>query len=284
MLHIRRMLKADIQFAIKLTDQVKWGVTRADLKRLMRLSPQGCFIAFDGKSRLGLTTTTVYGRQLAWIGNVIVDANHRGEHIGQSLVEHALSFLQRLKVRKIALYCFKQHKRFYEGLGFVQDKPFLRLKRTPDGAKRFTNQDEFEHPPALSRVIAADMKAFGADRSRLIRAVLAEKAAWYLGSSQSISNTSYLMVKDYADYCELGPWICIGRLGYDPSQIIGRALALAGPVPVEVSCFQENKIALDAFMKKGFLEVRKGYRMFFEKRTRVGDDHSQYALGFLDKG
>jgi GNAT superfamily N-acetyltransferase len=194
MLRIKRMMSCDIQFAIRLTDQEQWGVTRADFKRLMNLNPRGCFIAFDGNLRLGLTTTTVYGK-VAWIGNVIVDKDHRGERIGQGLVKHALLFLQRLNLKQIALYCFKEHKRFYEGLGFVEDKPFLRLKR-PARAKRFRSQVEFEHPPSLGRLLAADTKAFGADRSRLIRAVLAEKVAWYLGSSQSNSSISYLMSKD----------------------------------------------------------------------------------------
>jgi GNAT superfamily N-acetyltransferase len=283
MLRIRRMLHSDIQFAIRLTDQEQWGVTRGDFKRLMRLNPRGCFIAFDGSRRLGLTTTTIYGKQLAWIGNVIVDKSHRGERIGQSLVKHALSYLRRMRLKRIALYCFKERKSFYEGLGFVENKPFLRLKRTAR-AKRLGSQVEFEHPLPLSRLLAADMKAFGADRSRLVRAVLAEKVAWYLGSSQSNSSTCYLMAKDYGNYCELGPWVCVGQLRDVPSQMIARALTITGRVPVEVSCLQENKMALEALKANGFRKVREGYRMSFGRRVRIGDDRSQFALGFLDKG
>jgi GNAT superfamily N-acetyltransferase len=283
MLRIRRMMSSDIQFAIKLTDQEQWGVTRADFNRLMNLNPRGCFIAFDGNTRLGLTTTTVYGKEVAWIGNVIVDKDHRGERVGQRLVKHALSFLQRLNLKHIALYCFKEHKRFYEGLGFVVDKPFLRLKR-PARVKRLSSQVEFGHPLSLTRLFAADMKAFGADRSTLIRSVLAEKVAWYLGSSLSTSSISYLVAKDYEDYFELGPWVCVGPLRDDPSQMIARALTIAGPVPVEVSCLQENMIAFDALAANGFRKVRDGYRMCFGKKMRIGNDRSQYALGFLDKG
>jgi ribosomal protein S18 acetylase RimI-like enzyme len=283
MLQIRRMLPSDIQFAIRLTDQEEWGVTRADFKRLMRLNPRGCFIAFDGKTRLGLTTTTVYGKQLAWIGNVIVDKSHRGERIGHSLVRHALSVLQRADVKRIALYCFKEHKSFYEGLGFVENKSFLRLKREAR-ANRLESRVEFEHSLSLSELIAADTKAFGADRSKLIRAVLADKVAWYLGSSDKNSRTSYLMAKDYGKYCELGPWVCVGGLRDAPSQMIARALTITGRVPVEVSCLQENKIALEALKANGFRKVREGYRMSFGRRVRIGDDRSQFALGFLDKG
>jgi predicted GNAT family acetyltransferase len=243
----------------------------------------GCFIAFDGNTRLGLTTTTVYGKQLAWIGNVIVDKSHRGERIGQSLVRRALSFLQRANIKRIALYCFKEHESFYEGLGFVKDKPFLRLKRTAR-AKHLRSHVEFEHTLSLSRLIAADRKAFGADRSRLIRAVLSEKFAWYLGSSDKSYRTSYIMAKDYDNYYELGPWVCIGQLRDFPSQMIARALTMTGRVPVEVSCLQENRTACETLRANGFRKVREGYRMSFGKRVRIGDDRLQFALGFLDKG
>jgi ribosomal protein S18 acetylase RimI-like enzyme len=125
MLRVRQMHPSDIPFAIRLTDQEKWGITRSALQRLLRLTPRGCFITHDGTSRLGLLTTTTYGRELAWIGNVIVDREHRGKHIGNRMVEHAVSFLRKLGVRHIALYCFSENVRFYENLGFARDKPFL---------------------------------------------------------------------------------------------------------------------------------------------------------------
>jgi ribosomal protein S18 acetylase RimI-like enzyme len=250
----------------------------------MRLNPQGCFIAYDGNTRLGLTTTTIYGRELAWIGNVIVDRNHRGKHVGRGLVEHAVSFLKKSSTRHIALYCYKEHKEFYENLGFVKDKSFIRLRRKAEGVKHLKNQVEFHRPPSLNRVIAADKKAFGADRSKLIRAVLAEKAGWYLDSSRGILSASYLMVKEYADDCELGPWICIDPSRDDPREMIGRALAIIEPVPVEVSCLRENQIALQTLKTNDFRTVREGYRMFFEEKAQIGNDSSQYALGFLDKG
>jgi predicted GNAT family acetyltransferase len=250
----------------------------------MRLNPQGCFIAYDGNTRLGLTTTTIYGRKLAWIGNVIVDKNHRGKHVGQSLIRHAVSFLRKSKAGHIALYCFKEHEKFYENLGFVKDRPFLRLRRNARKAEYPKNSIDFRRRPSLSRVIAADKEGFGADRSKLIRAVLAEKAGWYLGSSWGISSTSYLMVKEYPDDCEFGPWICINPLRDDPSEMIARALTMIRSVPVEISCLRENRIALEALKTNGFRKVREGYRMFFGEKARIGNDSLQYALGFLDKG
>jgi hypothetical protein len=250
----------------------------------MRLNPQGCFIAYDRGTRLGLTTTTIYGRKLAWIGNVIVDKNNRGKHVGQGLVEHAVSSLQKSRAKHIALYCFKEHEKFYENLGFVRDRPFLRLRLNAPKAEYHKNPIQLRRAPSFSGIMAADKEAFGADRSELIRAVLAEKAGWYLGSSRGISSPSYLLVKEYSEDCEFGPWICIDPLRDHPSEMIVRALSMTRSVPIEISCLRENGMALKTLKANGFRTIREGFRMFFGEKGRIGNDRLQYALGFLDKG
>ena len=278
------MQSSDIQFAVRLTDQEEWGITPSALRRLMRLNRRGCFIAYEGTTRTGLTTTTIYGKELAWIGNVIVDREHRGKHIGQGLVEHAVAFLQKSRVRRIAIYCFSEHEKFYENLGFVKDFSFLRLRRGAARSKRPKNPSQFLRPPALTKVMAADRKAFGADRSKLILDVLREKAGWYIGSQRDTSSSSYLMSREYSDDCEFGPWICTNPLRDDPDEMLNRALSIIRSVPVEISCLRQNRGAVHTLKAYDFRKVREGYRMFFEQRTEIGNDSSQYALGFLDKG
>jgi predicted GNAT family N-acyltransferase len=284
MLRIKRMETGDIPFAISLSDQEDWGVTRRDIQRLMGLNPRGCFVAYEGITRIGVTTTTIYGKELGWIGNVIVDKDYRGKHIGNSLVEHAVSFLRRSSVRHIALYCFKEHVRFYENLGFVRDRSFFRLRRSAITIEHLKNQVNFQRRPSLARVIATDKKAFGADRSKLIRDVLSKKAGWFLGLSRDHSCVSYLMVREYSDMYEFGPWISIDSSLNEENEMIRRALAMIRPVPVEASCLQENQRPLQTLKTNDFRIVREGYRMFFKERAHIGKDSAQYALGFLDKG
>ncbi len=284
MLEIRPMHDADVAFAVKLTNQESWGVTSTDLRRLMRLNPHGCFIACDGIKKLGLTTTTIYGRKLAWIGNVIVDKNHRGRNIGHALVEHAVSYLQKARIRHVALYCYRQHVRFYEDLDFTRDQPFIRMKRSPHKKKQRSIPNESMHPPPLPKIIGADRKAFGADRSRLIRTVLAERVGWILGLAQQNSTGSYLMVKDYGNWCEIGPWIQTDSARDDPNELMSRAIVKIGHVPVEASCMLSNLKAVRVFRANGFRTVKTGYRMFLREKANLSDDSAQFALGFLDKG
>jgi len=250
----------------------------------MLLNPRGCFLAYDGTRKLGLTTTTTYGKKLAWIGNVIVHKNYRGKHIGRALVEHATMQLQETGVEHIALYCYKEQASFYDNLGFARDRPFVRLRRNAAKVEHLREESEFKRPPPIAKLLAADMQAFGADRSKLIRAVLTDDAGWILGISHGISSTSYLMVKESVEECELGPWICLHPSRDEPSRMIYQALIRVGSVPVEVGCFRGNRPAMRILKNNGFRTVREGYRMFFQERAKIGDEKAQYGLGFLDKG
>jgi len=283
MLRIRRMRMEDVPFAVRLSEQEHWGVTRNDLQRILRLTPAGCFIAYEGTKKLGLTTTTIYGRKLAWIGNVIVDREYRGMHIGRNLVEHAVAFLTKSRIQNIALYCFKENVDFYENLGFVKDARFLRMRRKTISRAAEVNWRAFDHAPSLHALLLADKGAFGADRSRLVRDVLAKRAGWYVGSAGK-SGLSYLMIREYRDICELGPWVCINPSRNEPERMLNLALSEVGELPIELSSLRKNKDAIRLMEAHGFRALREGYRMFFRDRARIGNDKAQYALGFLDKG
>ncbi len=284
MLKIRKMRSEDIQFAIRLSNQEKWGVTRGDLTRILQLDPRGSFVAVYGSSRAGLLTTTSYGRKLAWIGNVIVDRKHRGNRIGHTLVQNAIDHLQRTKVKHIGLYCFDENVRFYRRLGFVRDAPFVRLHRRPKPYHPSPFQGKAAPSLPLRELFSADRKAFGADRSRLIQMILTTRAGWYLSAANRASAGSYMLVKKYRDMFEFGPWVCIGPQQDEPRQILRLALGKTAEKPVEVSCLRNHRKAFSLLRRNGFEMIRHGYRMYLDNIPRMGDAEANYALGFLDKG
>jgi GNAT superfamily N-acetyltransferase len=268
----------DIPYAVRLTDQEQWGVTRRDLTRILGLDPQGSFVATEALRRIGIITTTRHGRKLAWIGNVIVDRKHRGERIGQSLVQTALEHLQKSNVRHIALYCFNENVRFYRRLGFVLDAPFTRLRRKSTRETLSSRERGAHGTLPLARLLWLDRRAFGADRSRLIRTVLRTKAGWYLSSPNS-----YLLVKESDDMFEIGPWVGGELRKAQAAQMLSLALSRIPGKPIEVSCLRKHP-AFELFRRKGFRVMSRGYRMYFEKSARIGRAEDNFALGFLDKG
>jgi GNAT superfamily N-acetyltransferase len=277
------MRKEDISFAIRLSDQEHWGTTRGDYDRLMALTPAGCFTAYEGNQMVGLTTATMYGRTVAWIGNVIVHREYRGKHIGQALVKHALNFLKKERVHNIALYCFNEHVQFYQNLGFVRDTQFVRLHRKARSNTAFA-ASTLSRLPTLKELLRADERAFGADRSRLLLDVLRRKEGWFVGAAESKNRLSYLLVREYAGMCELGPWVSHNPAKNEPERTLRLALHNVGRRPVEASSLRKNRSSLRLLRRNGFEVMREGYRMLCGRRASLGDDRAQFALGFQDKG
>ena len=281
MLQIRTMRFDDIPYAVRLTDQENWGVTRRDLTRILKLDPKGSLVATESSRRVAVITTTQYGRKLAWIGNVIVDRNYRGAHIGRTLVQHAVRYLRKSNVEHVALYCFDENVKFYRRLGFVRDVPFVRLRRKPIPLRSASTAAPQALP--LQKLLSADKKAFGADRSRLIRMVLRNEDAWYVGFSNGRSAKSYLLVKKYKELYELGPWVCISPPKAQPSEMLSLILAEITGKPIEVSCLRDHQ-AFGLFKKCGFRVMNHGYRMYYGRVPQIGKLEANFALGFLDKG
>jgi len=284
MLEIRTMRHSDIPFAIKLCDQERWGVTQDDLERILRLDLRGSFIAIDGARKLGLATSTSYGKKLAWIGNVVVDRYYRGRAIGHRLVEHTLRYLKRRRVRHVALYCFEKNRLFYERIGFVRETAFVRLKRNGKRAHFLIAPRSFDHTPRLNQLLIIDRRAFGADRSKLIKLVTGEKVGFWIVPSNDSKFNSCMMVRRYTDMCEFGPWSAVKPRRDELREMLRKALNEANGQPVEISSLRSNRMVLGLLRDHGFHVLREGYRMFYGERPHIGDDRAQCALGFLDKG
>jgi len=280
-LRIRRMHRADISFAIRLTNLEGWGITGTDFERIIRLDPRGSFIVCLGKKRVGMVTTTSYGKDTAWIGNVVVKELARGRHIGQRLVEHAVAYLRGSGISRIALYCMWKNVRFYEKLGFVRDVRFVRLHRKPQSERYRSEHGRDFGKPLLPRMLAVDRKAFGADRSKLLRLLLTENRHGVIFGSE---NESFLVVKTYNDMSEFGPWVGTASFDENDGRLIKRLTNKYEGKPIEASCLVSNRKVLNGLRRNKFRVTNVGYRMWYAKKQTIGGDQANFLLGFLDKG
>lgn len=169
---IRLLTGGDVVEAMRLKAAAGWNQTEGDWLRLLRLCPRGCFAATRGARLVGTTTTTVYGRELAWVGMVLVDPEFRRRGIATALVREALRSLEAAGVAAVKLDATAEGAPVYEALGFEAE---LRVERwvgaavggpSPAGAAGSA--------PAPSRLFGLDRRAFGADRSELLKALWAE--------------------------------------------------------------------------------------------------------------
>jgi len=275
------MSASDIPFAVKLSSQEEWETPPSDFKRILRLNPYGSFVAREGNSRVGMITSITYGKDLGWIGNVIVDKRYRRKHIGRRLMQYTVEHLKSIHVKHIGLYCFENNVEFYKKLGFVAMVHFVRLRRPRKPMK--TSEHETRKRPSLSALVNMDRKAFGADRSKLIRSWIAEKSATYFGFTNQ-EKSAFLFVKSYSDMFDLGPGAAFNASNEDLSELLTESIGYACRRPIEVSCLAQNRRMLRLLGESGFRTINRGFRMYLNHDPRLGVDKSAILIGFPDKG
>ena len=164
---IRLLFESDIPAAMKLKEAAGWNQTEVDWRRLIKLEPNGCFAAIENDQLVGTITTTTYEDDLAWIGMVLVDPQHRRRGIATRLMETALAYLNG-KVDVVKLDATAEGSPVYETFGFKTESLIERWRGTSESRPIEQEDAAFN----LEELLALDRRAFGADRSRLIKSLL----------------------------------------------------------------------------------------------------------------
>jgi hypothetical protein len=131
-------------------------------------------------------------------------------------------------------------------------------------------------------VLRIDRRGFGADRRRLIVALLGERFAWYLGY-RAKDSVSYVLVKNYDDMNEIGPWVSFGLDSRVLDSLLQRVISKSGRKPIEITC-PFTSPALRVLKRHGFRSINEGRVMFFKRMAEIGQPKAIVANGFLDKG
>lgn len=274
------MKTTDFRSLIRLANEEHWGYGTRDLKRMLALDPNGCLVAaLDGRP-IGLTTAISYGRKLAWIGNVVVQRKHRAAGVGTSLVRSAIKHLLRLRVKRIGLNSYPENRSMYERLNFRTIDGFVRLSITRRTRKPASEKEEVP----FRQILRLDKRAFGADRTRLLRHLLRdfhESWTWILKGAEV---SGYSVVKQYQDSSEIGPSISEQISPDEIATLLESSIALASKWPLELSVPESNQAALEAATRLGFRVERKGLVMSFADLSTVAASPAIIAFGFLDKG
>jgi len=115
----------------------------------------------------GLVTAVAYQRS-GWIGNLIVPVELRGQGCGRQLFDAAISALQAQRLESIWLTASEMGRPIYEKAGFVTVD---RVERWISGTRGTCAQADFLDNDALQQLRAADLAAWGEDRSALLEAL-----------------------------------------------------------------------------------------------------------------
>src|SRR2546426_12023033 len=213
---IRRLEKRDIDAAIALTDLEAWGYTREDFRRLLALSPDGCFAAERDRRLAGVLTTTTYDG-LAFLGAVIVAPELRGKGVGKEMMEAALSHLRTTGVRTVRLNAYLNAIPFYERLGFHGEYEVIRWHASTTRGQRVRGIRPIRAED-LTGLARMDAKNFGPNRQALLARLASEFANTFLVAEPGGRPKGFIVGNPSGDSCEIGPWIVepgSGRVAQD---------------------------------------------------------------------
>jgi GNAT superfamily N-acetyltransferase len=265
-IEIRLLQASDIGAALRLKELARWNQTEQDWQRLLRLEPGGCFCATIDGRLVGTATTTTYGRELAWIGMVLVDPEHRRKGIAKRLMHAALDYLRQTEVETVKLDATQDGRPLYEGIGFRLES---RVERWQGIAREFGKSDcKPFFDAALPQLLALDRAAFSADRSQLIEMLIEDACVTpFVSSGSDSSIQGYALARRGSNATYAGPLIASssqqaehlldGLLG----QLSGRQ------VYVDVNCAFENWTEI--LSRRGFVKQRDLDRMFYGNPART---------------
>ncbi len=279
---IRRLEEGDIDAAIALTDLEAWGYTREDFRRLLALSPNGCFAAERDGRVVGVLTTTTYDG-LAFLGAVIVAPELRGKGVGKELMEATLAHLQATGVRTVRLNAYLNAIPFYERLGFHREYEVIRWHGAAS-AKEKVRPVRPIRASDLAGLARMDARYFGANRQALLARLASEFPRTFLVAERGGRPIGFIVGSPDGEACEIGPWV-VEPAATEVAQDLFRALvqaaassevALSGPSP--------NRGLLDFVRAAGFKEVFRALRMWWGADALSGDPAGIWAAGGLEKG
>jgi GNAT superfamily N-acetyltransferase len=279
--HVRKLEERDIDAAIGLTNLEDWGFTRADFRRLLALSPDGCFAAESQDRVIGVLTTTTYDG-LAFLGAVIVHPDLRGQGVGKAMMETALAHLSAAGVRTVRLNAYLHAIPFYERLGFHGEYEIVRWQGPAvTGPVRTVRPVRRGDLDAIARF---DAPYFGANRLRLLDRLEAEFPSTFLVVEGREGIRGYIVGNPSGDACEIGPWVVQTGDADVASDLLHSLILAAGTSELTFAGPTRNETLLEFTRPPRFEEAFRTLRMWWGSDDFAGESKGIWALGGLEKG
>jgi predicted GNAT family N-acyltransferase len=259
-IEIRLLQESDIAAAMELKEFAGWNQTENDWHSLLKLEPDGCFAAVLKDQLVGTTTTTRYGRELAWIGMVLVRPENRRSGIATQLLQTALSYLNG-KVRTVKLDATADGKPVYERFGFQVESLIERWGRKGEATSSEQAVETIDSE-TRNEVFNLDRLAFGADRSKLINMLLANSCVPPLVTKPAdCSVKGYALARSGSNATYVGPIVSSDRNGV--TELLDQLLQELNRTPVYIDLNLNWNGGGELLAARGFEKQRDLIRMRF---------------------
>lgn len=170
---IRTMTRADIAACMRLKEAAGWNQTEQDWANVLAIEPQGCWVAEVDGVIAGSTTAVCWGKELAWIGMVLVLPEFRRRGIARALMERAMEYCREREVGCVKLDATDMGRPLYEKFGFVEE---CLIERWRADTLRAPIEEELKPfpPRSTEEILDLDREGFGADRGALLRMLMGQ--------------------------------------------------------------------------------------------------------------
>lgn len=211
MFEVRSLTADDLDDAEELSAQAGWNQITADWERFLTTCPEGCFAGTVDGELAATTAVITYGRDVSWIGMVLVDERHRSQGYGSRIFERGLEYARDHGGDLIGLDATPLGEPIYRKYGFERVEPVFRWQ----GTLRASEHGGGERNPAecveqvtsddVDTVCEFDRRYVGIDRSALLRELIAEPAVRGYRSYDSTEPTGYVIVRPGRTHWQIGP-------------------------------------------------------------------------------
>lgn len=279
MFTVRTMTQQDFPFAVKITDQMSWGMVENDFEFMMKLEPEGCFVLFDNHERVGIATTVSFSK-IGWFGNLIVAENQRNKGAGTLLVKHSVEYLKNRGIETVGLYAYADKVNFYRRLGFEYDSEFTVLRGKGFSSEKrecvieATGKD-------MQQIIDYDSLCFGASRSKVLEPILADSSNVGFMCMEKNRMLGYALAKVYDGIADLGPLIFQKGRSDLAISLLKAILDRLKDARVSLCLPKKDKPLLNVLKVNGFVESFPLMRMFLNPRPMID---CVYVAESLERG
>jgi ribosomal protein S18 acetylase RimI-like enzyme len=311
MFEITPMTGADVRFATDLAQKEEWAYLESDFERLIDFEPDGCLVAWKGKKRVGIVTTTTY-EGYAFVGSLIVEPAERGRGLGEELMRRAIGYLRTRSIRTIELDGVFRATSLYRRLGFVDKylslrfygkedrlwRPCVSGEDSPSSRSGTSGADRSNsgtsHGPAdescgqplpygpddTVRLLEFDRETTGLSRQKVLGRLLEDYAASTIVAGHE-QIRGYALVRQRAGgFFSIGPLVALDK---DVARmLLGAVMSRYGGQTLAVGVVDANQEAVEMIREAGFKHQTPSLRMFLG--DRIDYERSVYGIISPEKG